>query len=677
MLDKELINICMGRYKKADNYTETVQFERQKALKYYNTEPFGDEKDGESQFITSDVRDTIEWMLPQTIEPFITGGAFEFTAKNADDVKQAELETSYVDHVYNEQNEGFLNTYTWVKDGLLGKNGVAKIYWDEKVDEVEEDYEGLDILAFQKILSDPDVEIEEATAQVGEQEFTLAEIEAQPELAQVAKFDVKAIRKEDNSIARVKIIAPENFLVEEGLSSLDLDTANFLCHRDTVTYSDLIVDGYSKALVDTIPTGDEAELDEEATERHDETASDDDADDVPSQKITIYECYIRVDYDGDGKAELRMVKLAGPTGSVILENEIVDGNPFAVWTPVINCHKFYGMSYADLIMDIQKLRSTIWRQTLNNLYMVNHPAKGIIENQVYKEDLLYTGPGAIYRMKSPDAIVNLTTPFVGESSLPVLSMVEEMRQDRTGVSRTSQGLDPKALADSTNDIGATIMTQALQRIRMVSRIFAETGFKTAMLKLHALCQKHDSKRDFNLSGEWSQVDPREWAKRSRYKCKVGVGHADKMERMRGISMIVQNQKEIASVAGVEGPVLGADNLHAALVEQAKLLGFVDGEKYYRDPKTYQPAPSGPSEAIQITEATTVADLTKSKASNEVDLKKHDDDTQLKKYIADQNYDLGLRKLEQEKELKREELVLSYGTKSGSKVGFEDARNNQG
>lgn len=672
LTDNELSTLCMSRYRAADTFTSELQSDRELSIKYYNCEPFGDEKEGESKFITSDVRDTIEWMLPQMVEMFISGEAFEFSAKGPDDVESAKLETSYVSHVYNEQNNGFLNTYTWIKDGLLLKNGIAKTYWDEKVDEIEETYEGKDLMSFQQLMADPQIEIKEVTVKLGDQELSLADAQMlPPELQAQATFDVECVRTEDNSQTRVKIIPAENFFVEQGHNSLDLSGVSFCCHRDTVTESDLIVDGYDRDLVESIPSGDDSELDEENLARFEtEGSTAGPVDDAGSREITIYECYIRADFDGNGKTELRMVKLAGTDGSVVLENEVVDSIPFSAWTPVINCHKFYGMSYADLVMDLQRLRSTLMRQMLNNLYMVNHPAKGVVEGQIFKEDLLQTGPGAIYRMKAPGMIENLSTPFVGEATIPVLSMIEEMRQERTGVSQASQGLDPSVLSDSTNMMGGMLMSQAMQRIKMVARIFAETGFKDCMLKIHELCSKHDSQRDFEDNGKWEKVNPREWTKRSRYKVKVGVGYADKMQRVQAIQTIVANQTAIATVSGLESPLLGAENIHEALVEQAKLLGYVDGQKFWRDPKTYEAPQQGPSEALQITEATTVADLTKAKASNEITTKKNEDDIAIKKYIADQNYDLGLRRLEQEKELAREQLLFTHGTKAGSTVGFE-------
>lgn len=669
LTDKEISTLCMQRHREADTYTTSLQKQRENSLKYYNCELFGDEKEGQSTFITSDVRDTIEWMLPQMVEMFIGPEAFEFSAKNAQDVESAKLETAYVNHIYNEINPGFLNTYTWLKDGLLLKNGVAKAFWDEKVDEIEETYEGKDFTALQALIIDPQIEIKEVTAKIGEDEFSFDELP--PELQPLALYDVNAVRKEDNSKVCVKIIPPENFTVEKGHNSLDLQSVGFCCHRDVVTASDLIVDGYDKALVDSIPSGDDSDLDSEKISRFgEESPLVGGYEDKSSRPITVYECYIRADFTGNGKSELWLVKLAGSDGSIFLDKETVDSIPFMAWTPVINCHKFYGLSYADLVMDLQKLRSTLMRQMLNNIYMVNHPAKTILENQVYKEDLLQTGPGAIWRVKQQDAIQTHVTPFVGEATIPVLSMVEEMRQERTGVSQASQGLDPSALSDSTNLVGGMIMTQAMQRIKMVARIFAETGFKDAMIKIHELCSKHGKQDEFETDGQWQSINPREWAKRTRYKVKVGVGYVDKIQRVQAIGVIIQNQKEIALSAGLESSLTGADNLYQALVEQAKLLGYMDGAKFYRDPSTYQQPESQPSEAIQITEATTVAELTKSKASNDVEMAKHKDDSALKKYEIDLKAVLEREKMEQDKQLKREEMLLRYGTTRGSSVGFE-------
>ena len=261
--ENELITLCMQKVRRADTFSTKIQQQRQESIKYYNCEPFGDEKDGESSFITSDVRDTIEWMMPQIVEMF-TGDdpPVEFCARDAEDVPAAKLETAYVNHVYNQQNNGFLTTYEWVKDGLMLKNSVVKSWWDEKVDEIEETYEGKTLMELQQLMADPDIEIKEVTAMLGEQEMSLDEVMIlPPEISQQAQFDVSACRKEDNSQVRIKTIPPENFLVEEGHNSLDLTNVQFCCHRDVVSESDLLVDGYSKELVKTIPDGKDEDSD--------------------------------------------------------------------------------------------------------------------------------------------------------------------------------------------------------------------------------------------------------------------------------------------------------------------------------------------------------------------------------------------------------------------------------
>lgn len=683
MSDSELSVLCMGRFKDAKTFTHGIQVDRENAIKAYHCDPYGDEKEGESAFITSDVRDTIEWMLPQIVEMFCGDEpAVEFCAKNAEDVESAKLETEYVNHVYQMQNNGFLNTYSWIKDGLLSKTGVVKSYWDERVDEIEEEYEGKDYAAFQALLADTAVEIKEVSVYFDgdseESEYSIEEAKMSGLPLEMGRFEIKCTRKEDNSQVRVQVIAPENFFVEQGHDSLDLKDALFACHRTVVTESDLLVDGYDVKLVKSIPDGKDEDLDVEKQARfQDESVMAPHVEDSAAREITVYEFYIRADFDGNGKNELRMIKLAGTNGSVLLENEAVDSIPFSVWTPVINTHKFYGMSYADMVMDLQKLRSTLMRQMLNNLYMVNHPAKAILDGKVYKEDLLVTRPGALYRVKEQGAIENLVTPFVGEATMPVLSMIEEMRQERTGVSPASQGLDPSVLKDSTNLVGPMIMSQALQRLKMVARIFAETGYKHLMLRIHELCSKHDMSRTFPMSGQYVEVDPRQWTKRTQYRVKVGVGHVDKMQRITAIQAIIANQKEIALTAGLDSPLTSADAMYQAFVEQAKLLGYTDGAKFYRDPATYQPPEPQQSEALQITEATTVADVQKAAASNALDLKKHDDEMALKKYQMDRQFELEAQRLEQEKDLKREEMLLNYGTKAGSNVGFESPDPKQG
>ncbi len=664
--DREVANVCMNRLRNIDSFTQQLQSDRENALDRYRGEPYGDEVEGQSQFVTTDVRDTIEAVMPQIIEMFVGDeNPVEFSARDAEDVEQARMESEYVRHVYNQQNDGFMTTYSWVKDGLMFKNGVVKSYWDERVDEEQETYEGKSYLEYLQIASE--MEIEEVTATIGEEEYSLDELEQlSPEMVMFAKFDFTVKIEEDNSQVRIYPVPPENFFVEREHASLNLDDCAMICERITVTESDLIVDGYSQDLVSTIPSGNEEQYNEEHINRHAEEGSvvDNIFEDHGSREIVIHEFYIRMDGDGDGKSELRFVKLAGPSGSTVLENEVVDSQPYSVWSPVPETHKHYALSYVDLVETLQELRTAVMRGMLDNLYMTNYPTKTVIPDQTYLEDLHQTGAGVNWRVKTQDAVRVHVTPFMGEASVGVLGMINEMRHERTGVNPVSQGLDPSALADSTNIVGPMIINQALARVKMVARIYAETGFKHLMGRIHELCSKHDKQdRSYDVAGEYSTVSPREWKKRKEYKVRVGVGHADRIQRLQAIRTIKENQAQIVQAGGLGGPLLGFENVHTTLVEEAKLLGYADGAKFYGDPKEYQPPPKKDeplSELIQIEEAKGVADLQKQAVDNQTEIMKHQDDMALKEKELAQKYELALKELQQEKDLKHEEFLFKYG-----------------
>ena len=71
----------------------------------------------------------------------------------------------------------------------------------------------------------------------------------------------------------------------------------------------------------------------------------DSATDKSTEKVLIYESYVKYDYDEDGIAELRKIVSAGDDGSMILENMPCDDIPFVTVTPIPMPHRFYGRSF--------------------------------------------------------------------------------------------------------------------------------------------------------------------------------------------------------------------------------------------------------------------------------------------------------------------------------------------
>lgn len=628
--DDTLVSIIESKTESARTMMQQIRTERENSLDLYNQELYGNERAGFSQFVTSEVRDTIEWILPQLLEMFISGdNPVIFRPENDKDIEGAKQESQYVRYVYNRQNNGFLNTYTWFKDALMQKNGVIKAFWDEGIQETKEEYQQQSFGELLQITQDEELEITSITMKVSDKKVnTFRTIETLNESIASGKtvivdergnllditFDVEAQRSKNLSQVRVMPVAPENFWIDPTYQSLNLQEAPF-CREDIrdVTVSDLLVDGFDPELIAQIPSSKIEFRDSEQTERYrkeggllqDTVPQDTDE----NRQVKISDVYIRIDMDGDGIAELRQVKLGGDT--IILSNEEVDRIPYFMVTPNINTHKVYGTSIADMIADLQLLSSTIMRQTLDSLYLSNNPRHAVLRGHVELDDLMTSQVGGIVRMDVPNAVTPLTTPFVGQQSIPMMKLIEEMSEKRTGVSSTTQGLNPEALSDSTNMIGSMIMNASMGRIKMIARIFAEVGFKPLMMYIHELTLKNeDNKKIADLNGKFVEVNPTDWKTRRDMEVRVGIGHSERKEAIMSLERVLNAQKDVfAAQGGTNGPLLNPQNVHNALQDLLELTGLNTSDRYFADPAKFQPPPppeDAASEALEIAENELIA-----------------------------------------------------------------------
>lgn len=673
----------------AKQFGGEISDRRTEAMKYYNQEALGTEEDGKSQVVTADTLDTIEWILPQLMDIFMSEDEIvAFPPRGDDDVKQAQQETEYTNFVFMEENAGFLILYSFFKDALITINGITKTFWDEWVDEEREEYEGIGEQEFLTILDDDDVEIDEHTVYIDGEEVEnyevaqalMADYEGQLAIAMSTgaemmapppqvTHDVVATRKSDNSQCRVINVAPENFGVKRDHNSVDLDDCGYCYNDEVVTESDLIVDGYDEEIIKKIPSHTSKIGEQEKEERFDDDGGvrDGNADETDSSRreILVTDHYIRLDKNGDGKAEMLMVKTAGDDCSVLLECEEVGTNPFSALTPIINTHKFYGKSIAELVMDIQKIRSTLLRQGLDNLYLSNMPVTFINKKSgVNLDDLLTRRAGGVVRADDIDGIRESATPFVAGAAFETMNMLDNMREQRTGVSKMTQGLDPNAISNSTNMVGLTLLSTAQLKIKMIARIFAETGVKSMFRKIHENLMKYEkNEKVAEITGEWVTVAPRTWRKRDKMKVKVGLGHAGKMEKIAAAESVLETQEKII---GMQGGKMGAfvtpENVYNALMDRNRLVGIHAPKRYFSDPaqNPIPPEESVISEALQIEEAKLTAKANKDVADIQVEMAKHNDEMMLKKYEIDENNKIKREQMGLDAAKTTEDLRFKYG-----------------
>ena len=109
MTDDEVLALVRGEVDASSSYIDSeVSSQRERALEYFYGEPFGNEEEGRSQVVITDVQDTIMWMMPSLMRVFTSGkDVVRFSPQGPEDVQVAEQATNFVNHVFYKQNDGF------------------------------------------------------------------------------------------------------------------------------------------------------------------------------------------------------------------------------------------------------------------------------------------------------------------------------------------------------------------------------------------------------------------------------------------------------------------------------------------------------------------------------------------------------------------------------------------
>ena len=594
--------------------------QRKKSLEYYMGEKLGTEIDGRSQVVSTDVADTIETILPNLLRIFTSSEkVVKCEPVKVEDVKLAEQVTNYINYIFNKDNDGFSILYTWFKDALLEKNGIVKVYWDESESVEQETYQNLSDDEYRLLIEDDDVEV------IEEESFEDETAKAQLEVVKAMAIKTgeimpempipmmhNCIIKRTNGSGKVKIenIPPEEFLIQR--SAKTIEEANFVAHKVSKTRSELVEMGFDQKKVDDLPTSNEILLNDERMQRYsdiDETPFND-APDHSTEEIELFECYIRVDTDGDGIAELRKVTVAGAGGYTILENMACDNMPFCSITPIPMPHRFYGRSVSELVEDVQLVKSTVMRQLLDNMYLTNNNRVAIMDGMVNLDDLLTSRPGGVVRTKQPPSqvMMPMQSQTISQQAFPLLEYLDTVRETRTGVTRYSQGLDADSLNKTATGVN-TLMSQSQMRMELIARVFAETGVKDLFKRIFELtCKYQDKERVVELNNQFIPVKPTEWRNRYNISITVGLGTGSSEQQIGMLNNILERQLQAFQLqGGQEYPMVSLKNIYNSLAKIVENAGLKNVDNYFVNPDMgksmvqppQQPAPT-PIEKIEFT-----------------------------------------------------------------------------
>jgi len=578
MSDDQIEGIAQEAITDALSFIESeVADDRIKAQKYYNGEVDIGEEEGRSRVVATKVRDTIRQIKPSLMRIFLSNENFvEYIPTRPDQVLAAETATKYI-HGKFQENNGYRVLSDAFHDALLKKVGVVKCYWDEVQESETHEFTNLTEEELTILAQDDDVEIIE---QEVEMEIEIDEMGMQVE---TPRHNVKIMRRNSSGSLRIESVPPEEFFVNREAVSID---DCYICgHRTELRVGELVEMGYDFDEVSElsgISYNDTMSEAEQFERRGWDQMDDDESKQDPSMKlVAITEAYMKIDVDGTGMPQLHKLILGGGEYQ-LLDYEPCSTIPFAIFESDPEPHTFFGNSIADLIVNDQDAATAMLRGVLDNIAMTNSPRLAMIEGQVNIDDLLNNEIGGIVRMRQPGAVQEMSVPFVAGQTLGALEYYDQTIEQKTGVARASNGLDPNALQNTTAT--AVQMTQAAGQgqVEVIARNLAEGGMRRLFkLMLKAVAQNSPDEEMMRISGEmFMPIDPRSWDIDMNISINVGLGTGKEDEKAMALQATLQTQMQIYQTYGPQNGVVSLTNIRNTLADILALGGMRNADRYY-------------------------------------------------------------------------------------------------
>jgi len=530
-----------------------LQADREKIDKYYRGETDLPTPKGRSKVVVSKVRDGVRSVVPSLARIFTqTDTVGEFYSDNEEDQAVCRDATSYCNNVFWKYG-GYKALIEASTDSLKAKVGVIKVCLEEKQYVSHLNYKA-------NALRDGQVELDNVT--------------------EANDTEVVQTNTSKRMCWSFLPLPPEEFLIHPSATSIE----NAVCcvHQREESVSNLIEMGYEYDQLRDIPSS--TSLNTEGQERKQQHREKDEGTspsiDPTSRLLLFSEAYVRIDADGDGVAELRRVCLGGDAYS-LLSDEPVNFASFAEFQAELAPHVFYPICLAEDLVQDQDAQTALLRSIIDNAALTNNPRTVINERNVNLEDAKNGTIGAIIRTREMGQIEELTTPFVAGQTLPVLQYLQEVSEQRSGITKLSQGIDPDALQSTTKIAAQQAVANSDARIEMMARNIAETGVKSLFkcILRTAIYSLHDP-QSISLPEGFKFVNPQMWHQYLSIKVNVGLGSGRIDEKKAVLMSILPIQQMIIEKMGPANPMCNWNNARETMKTLLRLNGIQNYQTYF-------------------------------------------------------------------------------------------------
>lgn len=526
-----------------------------------------------SDLVSTDVADTIEWALPSLMKVF-TGSDEVITIAGVTEEDDTKAETMQELLVYQlqRQNKFFPILYNWMKDALITGMGIIKCYWERTEGYTTE----------QTTLNN---EALQALQQTG---VPIVSIEG-PDIY----GDFVVTYQSPYYVKNAPKI--ENILVSDFIYSSDaksLEEANFVAQKRKVTMSYLRereAQGVY-ANIDEIKTEDfrqskiESPIEQVIGDKYNDLTFNEE--DKARLEVVIYECYTKMDINGDGILEDMIITICGDT-IIRIEQNYMGRHPFFTISPTKDPHRIWvKRSYAELIGELQDLKVALTRQIMHNVALNNDPKMLLAEDAINIDD--YIQGRKVIRMKSGHSLNEVAMPMpvhpLSPQTFQFLEYIEGQKENRTGITRYNQGLDANSLNKTATGISA-ILGQSSQRLELIARMFAETGIYELFRFMVSLNQKFiDQNTVIRLTNKSLKINPEDLTGNFDLVVNAGISIATKESTI----MATQTLLTALMQANAGGYMVSTpENIYNLFKKWIESIGFKNYGDYITDPAVTQ------------------------------------------------------------------------------------------
>ena len=601
-----------------------------------------------SSFVSTDVRDAILLMLPGLIRLF---GASEapvyLVPRSQDEVDQAQQATDYVNYVFWNDNPGFLILYGALKDALTVKTGFVKWWCDENKETVRKRFTHVTAEQLQQVIMEnpsakllhvgrpipsgmpppgagqgapglppppppapsmpsspqgqtplmppsggppsmpPGASSPPAGPPSGPVPGPMAAPQGPPPPPPPPPpmYDEAIVEFELNKpLIKVCGVPPEEMRLDRYARTFR--DSRIVGHERVVPIDQMIAMGYSREqCMDHLQSQDINQFTMESQLRNPGRFMSTRVGDG----VLYGEWYIKADQNGDGVPELRYICTMGEDHTVVSDEE-ANRVKFALFSCDPISHTIVGDSIADYVEDIQKIKTNMMRGILDSLAESINPKTVVNELMVNLDDALNDDLGAVIRTRGdPNSAVQFTaTPFVGQAAMPVVDMLNDVLQRRTGLSDAAKGLDPKALQSSTMIGVEAVINGAQERVELVARVLCETGFKDLFSGLYnEICENPNPPRTLRVNGRFIPYDTTTFDATMSVEVNANLGKGNDMVRMMALQGIKNDQQTIVAQMGINNPICSFQEMLNTMTDMLALSNVKNVGRYFKTPNPQQ------------------------------------------------------------------------------------------